>query len=91
MYEIRRTKRFDKDYLKAFQAGKDLKKLDEILIKIAKQESLDAKYKDHKLKGNYKNHRECHLEADWLLIYRIDTVFKTITFVRIGTHSELFN
>jgi mRNA interferase YafQ len=49
---------------------------------------LERKYKDHKLKGRFKNRRECHIEPDWLLIYKIEG--ETIFFERTGSHSELF-
>jgi len=50
---------------------------------------LEEKHRDHKLSGNYINHRECHIEPDWLLIYRL--IGKEIHFVRTGTHSDLFD
>ena len=65
-----------------------MEKLVDIMQKLVNEEPLPAKLKDHKLDGNYKNHRECHIEPDWLLIYCI--VDKEITFVRTGTHSDLF-
>lgn len=52
------------------------------------QESIPQKYRDHSLIGRYNNHRECHIEPDWLLIYRIDG--DTIFFEETGTHSDLF-
>ncbi len=52
------------------------------------EEPLDPRYKDHKLHGDYKDHRECHVEPDWLLIYRLTA--KDAHFVRTGTHSDLF-
>ncbi len=51
-------------------------------------EPLDIRYRDHKLTGNFKDHRECHLEPDWLLIYKIDD--EKIVFERTGSHSDLF-
>ena len=50
---------------------------------------LPPERKDHKLIGNWKHHRECHISGDWLLIYRI-TKSNQVFFVRTGTHSELF-
>ncbi len=49
----------------------------------------DAKHRDHKLIGYYKGRRECHVEADWLLIYK--TTEQEIIFERTGTHSDLFD
>lgn len=59
-----------------------------LMTKLANEELLDSRHKDHKLTGDYKNHRECHIEPDWLLIYR--TTSREIHFVRTGTHSDLF-
>jgi mRNA interferase YafQ len=64
-------------------------KLKSIMTKLVNEETLDPKHKDHKLVGDYAHHRECHIEPDWLLIYR--TSNKEIHFVRTGTHSDLFN
>ena len=51
---------------------------------------LPAKNSDHLMTGNWMNHRECHLEPDWLLIYRINEQEKVVEYVRMGTHAELF-
>lgn len=68
--------------------GKNIKKLDKILTKLVNSETLESKYKDHKLIGNFKSRRECHIEPDWLLIYRIE---KSELFLeRTGSHSDLF-
>lgn len=66
----------------------DISKLKTIMTKLTNEEPLDVKFKDHKLSGNYKNCRECHLEPDWLLIYHIEG--EEIRFIRTGTHSDLF-
>jgi len=52
---------------------------------------LRSEHRDHKLSGNWKNYRECHIEPDWLLIYRVNEQGKEIEYVRMGSHSELFN
>jgi len=83
-----RTTQFKRDVKLAEKRGRDLLKLKSIMMKLAKEESLDSKFKDHKLTGDYKNHRECHIEPDWLLIYKISR--KEIVYVRTGTHSDLF-
>ncbi|OHD08964.1 MAG: damage-inducible protein [Spirochaetes bacterium GWB1_27_13] len=83
------TRQFNKDLDKIKKSGqKDIEKLKFILTKLVNQEHLDHKYKDHKLIGNYKGCRECHIEPDWLLIYTIEN--DTIFFERTGSHSELF-
>ena len=62
-----------------------------VLDKLIAEEPLDAKYKDHSLYGNYVGFRECHILADWLLIYKIDEDRIILTASRTGTHSDLFN
>lgn len=57
---------------------------------LANGETLPPKYKDHELKGNYQGHRECHIEPDWLLIYKIENDILILTLTRTGTHSDLF-
>ena len=58
-----------------------------MLLLIAKEAPLAAQWKDHALKGAWKDCRECHVHGDFLLIYRIEA--DVITFVRTGTHAEL--
>lgn len=69
---------------------KDLEKLKYVVNELANQRPLDEKYRDHELTGNYRNFRECHIELDWLLIYRIEKGELTLALVRTGTHSDLF-
>ncbi|MBS3905110.1 MAG: type II toxin-antitoxin system YafQ family toxin [Simkania sp.] len=84
-----RTSQFKRDAKLAQKRGKNMELLKKIMIKLVQEEILDIKHRDHKLTGNYKDHRECHIEPDWLLIYR--TTAKEIFFERTGTHSDLFN
>ena len=70
--------------------GKDLEKLKYVVNELANQRPLDEKYRDHELTGNYRNFRECHVEPDWLLIYRIEKGELTLALVRSGTYSDLF-
>ena len=88
MLTLRTTNRFDKELIQAVKTGKDIAKIREVIRKLVNREPLEKKYKDHKLKGKFKNRRECHVEPDWLLIYKIDG--DTIFFERTGSHSELF-
>ena len=82
------TKQFAKDLKKMEKRGKSLEKIKRILKTLANEERLSAKYWNHKLIGNYKGRRECHIEPDWLLIYKI--IDSEIIFERTGTHSDLF-
>ena len=90
-YEIERRPTFKKDFKLAQKQGLDLNKLKEIITLLANGEPLPPKNKDHQLKGNYKGHRECHIEPDWLLIYKIQDDMLILTLVRTGSHSKLFN
>ena len=85
-----KTKQFEKDQKKAHKQHKNFDELEEIAIKLIEQKPLDSKYKDHSLIGPWKGCRDCHVQNDWVLIYRINEKAKTITFERIGSHSELF-
>jgi mRNA interferase YafQ len=57
--------------------------------RLANEEQLEPQFRDHKLSGEWQGFRECHVEPDWLLIYRIEG--DEITFVRTGTHADLFD
>ncbi len=83
-----RTRQFKKDYKKALRQGKDLEKLDMIMVRLAAQEKLEKKHNDHKLVGNFKGRHECHIEPDWLLVYSVAQAL--IIFERTGSHSDLF-
>jgi mRNA interferase YafQ len=82
------TSRFKKDYKRILKQGRDESKFEALIAKLIGEQTLEDKYKDHKLSGQFKDCRECHIEPDWLLIYRsTDT---EIILIRTGSHSELF-
>lgn len=89
-YELDFTSKFKKDVKLLKKQGKNIEKLYEIINILACGEELDSKYRDHNLIGNYKGYRECHIESDWLLIYKIMENILILTLSRTGTHSELF-
>lgn len=89
-YELDFTSKFKKDVKLLKKQGKNIEKLYEIINILACWEELDAKYRDHNLIGNYKGYRECHIEPDWLLIYKIMENILILTLSRTGSHSELF-
>ena len=88
MYNIVYTNRFKKDLKKIEKSGKSLDKFKGVAVELINGRRLEKKFKDHKLTGSYKNRRECHIESDWLLIYKIEG--KDIIFERTGSHSDLF-
>ncbi len=89
-YEIQRTSQFKKDYKLAVKRGCDISKLQEVIVLLASGESLPEVYKDHPLHGNYIGYRECHVESDWLLVYKISKNLLILSLYRLGTHSDLF-
>ena len=66
------TNQFKKDYKLAMKRHLDIALLDNIIRKLARGEELAEKNKDHALTGNWSGHRECHIQPDWLLVYRIE-------------------
>lgn len=79
---------FKKDLKLVKKRGKDIKKLYNIIFDLIEQKPLAKKHVDHPLNGEYSDCRECHIEPDWLLVYLIKG--NSITFIRTGTHSDLF-
>lgn len=93
MYEIVLTSAF-KSCLKTIKKRKkDLDKLTNIVNTIASGKKLDEKYRDHELTNSkhFKNCRECHIEPDWLLVYKINKKELILFLMETGTHSDLFN
>ena len=89
-YRIRATARFRKDYRLMRKRGLDMAQLDEVIAILASGDSMDDKYYDRALSGNYVGHRECHIAPDWLLVYYKEKDILVLTLVRTGTHSDLF-
>ena len=81
-------RRFERDTKLMRKRGKNMSKLEHIVNALIESEPLSEKFYDHKLAGEYVGYRECHVEPDWLLIYKLDG--DNIFFGRTGTHSDLF-
>lgn len=79
---------FEREIEKAKKRGLDMSKIKSLLEDLINEKPLAAKHKNHKLKGNFAGYWECHIEPDWLLVYKKDD--KHIYFARTGTHSDLF-
>lgn len=84
------TKQFEKDKEKARRQKKNFSILNTIISQLIEEKELEPKFCDHPLKGEWKGFRDCHVENDWVLIYKIDKKEKSITFVRLGSHAQLF-
>ncbi|MGB5770711.1 MAG: type II toxin-antitoxin system YafQ family toxin [Crocosphaera sp.] len=80
--------RFKKDIKPLKKRGKDMEKLKTVIEKLLNNELLEPRYKDHALTGNWNGYRDCHLEPDWILIYKITEIH--LFLVRSGSHSDLF-
>jgi len=82
---------FKKDIKKISKSGtKKIEKIKRVIKLLENELPLESKYKQHKLSNNWKDHFECHIEPDWLMIYKIDKNNKELILVRTGSHSELF-
>ncbi len=90
MLKIRYHTSFKKDYKKIIKRGYDTKLIEDIIQKLARDEQLPEKNKDHPLGGDYSGCRECHIMPDWLLIYEIDNGELILYLTRTVTHSDLF-
>lgn len=88
MLTILTTSQFKKDLKRQSKRGCDLEKLEFVLDKLISGQALDAKFRNHKLTGNFADRWECHIEPDWLLIYR--TTQTALFLERTGSHSDLF-
>lgn len=91
MLDIVLSNRFKKDLKLAAKRGYNLDLLDNVVNKLSRQEPLPPKNMDHALTGDYAGFRECHIQPDWLLIYRIDDGELILFLSRTGTHSDLFS
>ena len=89
-YTVKPTLQFKKDYKLAMKRGLDISLLEDIIAKLALGESLPEKNRDHALTGDWVGHRECHIQPDWLLIYRMEGDVLVLTLSRTGSHSDLF-
>ena len=89
-YLVKTTALFKKDFKRAIKQGRKIELLEEIITLLAMGEELPGKYRDHGLTGNWLGYRECHVQPDWLLIYRMDQEVLVLILARTGSHSQLF-
>jgi mRNA interferase YafQ len=94
MREIKRTSRFKGEYKLMKKRGKDMDKINAVILMLANDEELPAVLSDHQLIGNWAGSRDCHIEPDWVLIYKkVDNEVLELQELRLeatGTHSDLF-
>ena len=85
---VAQTKQFKKDVKRMRKRGKDLEKIKTVIDLLVAGEPLPPKNRDHKLGGNWIGRRDCHIEPDWILIYKLSE--DELLLERTGTHSDLF-
>lgn len=90
MLELYFTSRFKKDYKLMLKRGAKPAMLEEVVELLQTCQPLPERYRDHDLTGDYAGFRECHIQPDWLLVYRIEHARLMLTLFRTGTHSDLF-
>ncbi|MBR5741157.1 MAG: type II toxin-antitoxin system YafQ family toxin [Firmicutes bacterium] len=86
------TSQFKRDYKLAVKRGCDPQKLREVIVLLVNEAPLPERYRDHPLLNSrgYQNVRECHIEPDWLLVYKIVRETLILKLIRTGSHSDLF-
>ena len=90
MYRIEFTAEMKRNVKLMKKRGKDISKLTAVLDLLASGNPLPQQYDDHRLSGNLKDFRECHIEPDWLLVYENRDEVLVLMLCRLGSHSELF-
>jgi mRNA interferase YafQ len=80
---------YRRDLKRSEKRGKPMEKMRQVILLLLSAEPLPARYRDHTLSGDWVGHRECHVDPDWLLIYKVDT--ESLYLVRTGSHSDLFS
>jgi mRNA interferase YafQ len=87
--KVYQTTAFKKDLKRQKKRSKELSKLEAVVKLIIGGEPLADHFRDHALTGNWADSRDCHIEPDWLLIYRVAD--NCLYLERTGSHSDLFN
>ena len=90
MLEIVVSNQFKKDLKLAKKRGLPIENLRKVVNTLASEQKLADSYRDHGLTGDYRGFRECHIEPDWLLVYRVEADALELFLFRTGTHSDLF-
>jgi mRNA interferase YafQ len=85
---VAQTKQFKKDVKRMRKRGKDLEKIKAVIDLLVAGEPLPPKNRDHKLGGDWIGRRDCHVEPDWIFIYKLTE--DELLLERTGTHSDLF-
>jgi mRNA interferase YafQ len=90
MYTIRYTNKFRKDLKRCVSRGRDPELLREVLSLLSSTGTLPARYRRHKLVGNFKDRMECHIQPDWLLVWEQHDRELVMIMTDTGTHADIF-
>ncbi len=92
MLKIEFQGQFKKDFKLAVKRGCDIAELQKVISLLANEQLLPEKYRDHALTNSkeYNGVRECHIQPNWLLIYKIYQEYLILKLIRTGSHSDLF-
>jgi mRNA interferase YafQ len=90
LLELKQTSQFKKDLRRMVKRGADMELLDEVVQLLRERKPLPEKYEDHPLTGNWAGYRDCHIQPDWLLLYRVEENVIILLLARTGSHSGLF-
>ena len=88
MLAVRQATAFRRDVRRLGRRGADLTKLQNVVALLAAKKPLEPRHRDHPLSGDWRSFRDCHVEPDWVLIYKVDG--DDLYLVRTGSHAELF-
>lgn len=90
-YRFERSSLFKRDYKRIKRQGVylNLNTLLDVIRQLAHKVPLDRRYLGRPLQGNWRGYRACHIEPDWLLIYKFEG--DTLGLSRTGSHSTLFD
>jgi len=89
-YRLQPTARFKRNVKVLKKRGYDMSLLEDVVSKLANGETLPKQYLDHPLKGDKNGYRDCHIQNDWLLIYKLEKEILRLVLSETGTHSDLF-
>ena len=90
MLKIVFSNKFKRDFKRSKKQHRNIAEFEKVLKLLVSGKKLPESYRDHSLTGNYADYRECHIEPDWLLVYKIDNDKIELLLFRLGSHSDLF-
>ena len=89
-YTLKETNKFKKDVKRCVKRGLPLIGLKKVMALLKVDGQLPPQYRQHKLSGNYDNCWECHIKADWLLVWEEHEDELVLVMTDTGSHADLF-